>query len=537
MSFDPTTMGGFPEGGEFSFGSDHAEDENGLTPGTQGYDFYYNKELHKALADLQQAEAAYEPIAGKLTRESAGGYDPATGIVGGRPRASEVAGAAPSAHRIGELFRRIEKLELRDLRRLAQGEHARPGQRLARWDFRRVLCRVLGMPLLPENEAFGSMVFDLYDKDTEGTTTWLQAATGLCVIAGLARGETLRVLLELCDANKDGWLNYDEVMSMLKAVQERRMVDEQQLRYAISDAGAIRVDDFYKWPGKEVLLEWIDRYSSHFELKVARLKSPGGGRHPQAPQARELGVVVAPGATGDKGVDTAIANNLGHLMSAVTYKEIRGALRDVGAKVSNQSPCGEPQLRQVFKKLLPFGGEGHLGALSSLGCAVIRASGGQEDVWWDAALLVCGLCEEARADPVRVVADLCDLHNTYRIDCKALTAVVADLDENAALTGMTHALWSLADGDGAMKDDALQRWEGLALLRAAVTRRLALLKDQIQMMAQRLASAYNPPLRITHHLGRVPVRDGWGKAVTGGSGSGYENDPWAAFGEVAFTSF
>ena len=74
------------------------------------------------------------------------------------------------------LFRRLEKLELRDLRRLAQGEHARPGQRLARWDFRRVLCRLLGMPLLPENEAFGSMIFDLLDRDMEGTTSWLQAS-------------------------------------------------------------------------------------------------------------------------------------------------------------------------------------------------------------------------------------------------------------------------------------------------------------------------------------------------------------------------
>ena len=78
-------------------------------------------------------------------------------------------------------------------------------------------------------------------------------------MAGLARGETLRVILELCDANKDGWLNYDEVIAMLKSIQERHMVDEQALRYAMSDAGAIRVDDFYQWSGKEVLLEWIDR--------------------------------------------------------------------------------------------------------------------------------------------------------------------------------------------------------------------------------------------------------------------------------------
>ena len=80
-----------------------------------------------------------------------------------------------------------------------------------------------------------------------------------------------------------------QVIGMLQSIQERRMVDEHALRYAINDAGAIRIDDFYKWSGKEVkrstrsplcfercamkvLLEWIDRFSAHFEIKLARLK-------------------------------------------------------------------------------------------------------------------------------------------------------------------------------------------------------------------------------------------------------------------------
>jgi len=243
-----------------------------------------------------------------------------------------------------------------------------------------------------------------------------------------------------------------------------------------------------------------------------------------------------------------MAENIGKLMTQVTYKEIRRALRDAGGKISPDHPCGEPQLRTVLEKLIPVN-QGHLGALSSLCCAVIRAAGGAEDMWWDSGLLLCALCEEARADPVQLISDMCDLQGNYRISCKALTAVIAALDPKSDLGGMTHALWAMADAQGSMPDDRLMRWDGLKLLRSAVGKRLAAISDQVQMMTQRLASAYNPPLRIAYTTNsRLAAKEsdstwqasGWSSAQNskGGQSSGFKgsSSPWQQLSQVKYES-
>ncbi len=44
-------------------------------------------------------------------------------------------------------------------------------------------------------------------------------------------------------------------------------------------------------------------------------------------------------------------------------------------------------------------------------------------------------------DTLQVIGDLSDLHGTFRLSCKALTSVIAALDQDAGLQGITQALW------------------------------------------------------------------------------------------------
>ena len=351
---------------DFSFHSDGSDDEDESHGGKKGYEFYYNQELRKAMEDLQATEAGYLPVAGVDHRIAASTVLEPAHHPGALSRSLRGQDPAVVEQKVRDLMLKFERLELRDLRRLIRAESPQVQARVPRWDFRRIVCRALNMPYLTENEILATQLFDLLDVDLDGSASWLQVIAGLAVMAQLGRGEVLRLLLELCDTNNDGWLHYEEVMSMLRAVAEGRRVDDSALRQAMTDAEAVHVDDFYRWSGKEVLLEWIDRFSVHFETKLVRLRSVSSANIDRGIRGSaafagigSVGTVVAgtfeskyvAGASGDPKTDKSLLEYMARLAHNVRRpEEIERAVHQNQGKVG--VPVGEVEVRAVLLSLL-----------------------------------------------------------------------------------------------------------------------------------------------------------------------------------------
>ena len=352
------SMGGMGGMGGFamdSFRSSDSDDElAGGGSGKKGYEFYYNQELRKMADDLKELEASGYQL-DSLDRTNLKELEPAAP----KQLRQDPHNSAAIDRKVRELLVRFEQLELRDLRRMIRSEAPKNQSRVPRWDFRRILCRALQMPFVIENEVLATQVFDLLSLDIDGTASWLQVIAALATLGQMGRGETLRLLLEICDANRDGWLHYDEVMAMLRAVAEGRMVDESALRLAMSEAGAVHIEDFYRWSGKEVLLEWIDTFSVQFETKLMRVRA-GAANHPAigslhgGPGAVVAGTFESPyvaGASGDPSIDHALLGYLTRLAHGVRRPEdVQSAVRANNGKVGQ--PAGEVEMREVLLALL-----------------------------------------------------------------------------------------------------------------------------------------------------------------------------------------